>query len=976
MKNLKRILSLALASVMVMGMMVVGASAAFNDQADISVANADAVNTMVALKIISGEPDGSFNPTGDVTRAQMATMIAVALHGGDATFRGSTSTDFTDVNDVNHWAARYIKYCSDQEIISGVGGGKFNPDGNVTAQEAATMILLAMGYKKAQLAAPAGTDWASKINKKAEDRGIYNDTSVSDYSAKIDRQTAAQMIFNGITATTPQWSEEWGSQGDNFTMDGEAGDSILTKAYNAKIQYAVLEKSEYNTKTGKFTYTLTDNNVGADTGKVSGTVYLNTTIDVTDCFMQTVKIIYTGTSITAKTNAAEVWGIVPAGEGVMGEGVVGSGFTVKDGEVKGVPAESSIAVHAFNNKTNSNAAANAWDTYKLIDTNLNGKADCAVVAGTTVAQVSGAPGKTTINIGGTSYKFEENTIPSDLKDKDWVTVTPSVEVKNVVEKLAATENVKATAKDPKNANKWTIGGETYTDVRATKNPAIALGTDYTLVALNGCIFGAEEYKEGAAAAGLKDVLMVTEIGAVVAGKNDLDGNTTSLTQKVRVLFTNDTTPTVITVSKMTDANGDPDNMVKGSNCDSGTHTGCTHAAIDTLYTYKVLKDGTYQLAELKVTSGKWNDYAEDKTATWVDQGVTDNKIRFNNDAAVFVKVSGVTQADGVTTKDEYKLLTGAEVNAWNTGDGNNAAGYNVENTSRLYTEEKSGFKYTVLGMLIMDSTNIHTWPGDKSTSNTKYGYLTAASQEVYDATLDDEAIRMTIWNGEEEVKLLTTQSLTVGDYPAGTPIIYTVNADGTITVDTTKTAAIAAKAVGAYDGIDTLAFAGALSTEYDVTDTVLVFFDSEEGEGVETGSIQLAKDGDVANSKVNNVYAYIDGNKLVALFVDIKNDIDAAPAAIKFTTNLEATKVAANGTLANPGVTLTVAVEAVTADSTVALTYAWYKDNSATPIAGATSATYTATAAGSYHCVVTRTLGSKTVSAQSATCAVSEAAAD
>ena len=71
MRNLKRTLSLALASVMLVGMMSVGASAVnasdFTDADEI--VNKDAVSTMTALGIINGKEDGSyFDPTGNVTR--------------------------------------------------------------------------------------------------------------------------------------------------------------------------------------------------------------------------------------------------------------------------------------------------------------------------------------------------------------------------------------------------------------------------------------------------------------------------------------------------------------------------------------------------------------------------------------------------------------------------------------------------------------------------------------------------------------------------------------------------------------------------------------------------------------------------------------------------------------------------------------------------------------------------------------------
>ena len=46
------------------------ASAAFTDQADLKAT--DAVDMLVALGVVDGFEDGSFQPNGTVTRAQMA----------------------------------------------------------------------------------------------------------------------------------------------------------------------------------------------------------------------------------------------------------------------------------------------------------------------------------------------------------------------------------------------------------------------------------------------------------------------------------------------------------------------------------------------------------------------------------------------------------------------------------------------------------------------------------------------------------------------------------------------------------------------------------------------------------------------------------------------------------------------------------------------------------------------------------------
>ena len=84
MRNLKRALSLALAAIMLVGMMVVSASAAsYNNLTDKDdIVNKDAVSMLVSLGIIEGKPDGSYGPTENVDRAQMAKMLSVIMNKG------------------------------------------------------------------------------------------------------------------------------------------------------------------------------------------------------------------------------------------------------------------------------------------------------------------------------------------------------------------------------------------------------------------------------------------------------------------------------------------------------------------------------------------------------------------------------------------------------------------------------------------------------------------------------------------------------------------------------------------------------------------------------------------------------------------------------------------------------------------------------------------------------------------------------
>ena len=108
MRNLKRTLSLVMAMALIVGMMVVSASAVssdFNDSAEIT--NTEAVDVMTAIGVFEGTDKGAFNPTGILTREQAAKIVAVMLLGEeDANKLTTNSTTFKDVA-ANRWSAGY-----------------------------------------------------------------------------------------------------------------------------------------------------------------------------------------------------------------------------------------------------------------------------------------------------------------------------------------------------------------------------------------------------------------------------------------------------------------------------------------------------------------------------------------------------------------------------------------------------------------------------------------------------------------------------------------------------------------------------------------------------------------------------------------------------------------------------------------------------------------------------------------------------
>ena len=249
MRNLKRALSLALASVMVIGMMVVGASAAsyddFSDKDEI--VNKEAVNVLVELGVIEGKDTGAFDPTGIITRGEMAKIICVVLNKGqDPNLGAVNSNTYTDT--VGHWAAPYIEYCTTLGIVAGKGDGTFAPNDTVTGSEAAKMLLVALGYN-AQYESMIGSNWAVATNVLANKNGLYDGLTL-DVSAGLTRDNAAQMMYNALDAEVVWYDYAVIPDGDSVSAVATAKSyddnrTLLTDKFGAVKVEGVVVANEY-----------------------------------------------------------------------------------------------------------------------------------------------------------------------------------------------------------------------------------------------------------------------------------------------------------------------------------------------------------------------------------------------------------------------------------------------------------------------------------------------------------------------------------------------------------------------------------------------------------------------------------------------------------------------------------------------------------------------------------------------------------
>ena len=233
MRNLKRALSLLLSSTMVLGMLVMGSSAAGYQDVDASNVNQEAIEVLQTVGIMTGDQNGNFNPDGSITRNEMAVVMAHLLNLDYDYYRGTNP--FTDVPE---WAAPYVAACAAEGVVAGIGNGQYGGNQKVTAAQASLMVMKALGYF--QNAEDFGTDWQVATIRQASYINLFDNINANAESA-LTRAQVAQLVLNGLKAQMVDFTGDKGIQ---------IGD--VTVGYNAEYTARTNANKKYNSiDTGK-----------------------------------------------------------------------------------------------------------------------------------------------------------------------------------------------------------------------------------------------------------------------------------------------------------------------------------------------------------------------------------------------------------------------------------------------------------------------------------------------------------------------------------------------------------------------------------------------------------------------------------------------------------------------------------------------------------------------------------------------------
>ena len=826
------------------------AGAAFTDQADIKV-DSDVVDTLVSLGVINGYTDGSFKPNDTVTRAEMAKMIYVLRTGNsDASAYNDDYSTFADIK--GHWARGYVKYCQSLGIIAGQSATKFAPDQTVTAQEAAKMLLVTLGYD-AQKAGLVGTTWAAKTNALADENGLLEDVNTS-FTGPCPRQYAAQLIYNAIDAATVVWRDDAYTK---YNYNGDENKTIGEKYMGLSKTVGIL--SDVTKDTDKDTYTLSvDKNADESTGKGLST-FTKVTKDYSALKYQKVKVLYKDKdkvfgvySMTDdNTVATAVMDDVKMDGGKLK--IDGTKYTLADAAKTAVYVD---GVYQVNKDINTYVTANAEgknvgraSSVQAISNDDTNKINVLKVTTYDVKKVTYV-GTDYINAGG-SKKNDAWNYPSDIKKDDYAVLSTAKNYADDKGLITKAETVEGKVVGTKGDDQVKIGDTWYTADYKSGSTVIdnwpKSGATVKLVLVNGFVKLVDTVTAGTA-----DMAMVIETGSA-SGLGS--------SKVADLMFADGTRKTV-------ELNDDSEYGYNGTKVTLGTPK---------MATYEVSK-GKYTLKKVGSSDATRNGYdvyaANDDTATklTVDGNIkgnvtvetgkasekkTNQKLYFKSDAVVFVKYK----------TDDYKVVTGKDVANWSKTD--------IKAIEAL-GENTSGNYYVQVGVITMN-TKI---PG---ASNSNYAY---ALDDSYKETVDGTKYTFVkAWNGTEEVTFKSEDDVTISKREA---FEYANNSDGTVDLTVLKGKNNSGTSVGEYyaktqitsydEGTGAITFKNAaadLSTKNKIKagETTILYVNSDDKVGVGEFDIDVAEDVNADGVVEDNVIVYSESGEdyINLIVVDVNN---------------------------------------------------------------------------------------------------------
>ena len=208
MKNLKKVLALVLAVVMIMSVVTVASAKTYKDaDKEAYKTYADAIDALSSLKILDGFEDGEFKADRTFNRAQAAKIVAIVHNAATngkikdqdaiSALYSNAQNPFVDCN--SSWALPYINYCRITGLADGMTATTYAPKRELTGVQWLKLMLTTLNFDTNK-EGYTGTGWDVNVLNRANEVGLT--AGLADgwkAIAPIKRGEAAQILYNALT---------------------------------------------------------------------------------------------------------------------------------------------------------------------------------------------------------------------------------------------------------------------------------------------------------------------------------------------------------------------------------------------------------------------------------------------------------------------------------------------------------------------------------------------------------------------------------------------------------------------------------------------------------------------------------------------------------------------------------------------------------------------------------------------------------
>ena len=311
MKNLKKVLALVLAVVMIMGVVTVASAKTYKDaDKEAYKTYADAIDALSSLKILDGFEDGEFKADRTFNRAQAAKIVAIVHNAATngkikdqtaiSALYSNAQNPFVDCN--TSWALPYINYCRITGLADGMTATTYAPKRELTGVQWLKLMLTTLNFDTAK-EGYTGTGWDVNVLNRANEVGLTAGLA-DDWKAiaPIKRGEAAQILYNALTKYLVEYGQlvknNYGTTGKYYKTAFISNEQVAQSGYTlgAKMGITIERATDdfrrpgYNWSYGSWSAFYMDKPVNSYTKAVSACEILKNDMKVSETSGKSVKL--------------------------------------------------------------------------------------------------------------------------------------------------------------------------------------------------------------------------------------------------------------------------------------------------------------------------------------------------------------------------------------------------------------------------------------------------------------------------------------------------------------------------------------------------------------------------------------------------------------------------------------------------------------------------------------------------------------